>query len=183
MAEIAKECGISEPTVKDWLSILESTYVIFLLRPYHSNRIKRLVKSSKVYFVDTGLLCYLLGIDQPNRFLRASERGHIFENMVIAEFIKRAATQAGHTDFYFYRSASGVEVDLLMERKGEMFAYEVKFSKTLRKEMAEPLSTFIQDHPVKKAIILSLQEKRMPIAQGITGQHWSVGIATDFQIE
>ena len=172
-ADIAKECGISEPTVTDWLSILESTYIIFLLRPYHSNRIKRLVKSPKVFFVDTGLLCYLLGIDTPTRLLRASEKGHIFENMVVAEWIKRAAYQKQRTEFYFYRTANDVEVDLLVEHKGELSAYEVKFAKTLRRDMADGLLTFMKEHPVKKAAVLSLHEKETPLAPNVIAQHWS----------
>ena len=91
ISEVAKECGITQPTAKSWLSILESTYIIYLLKPYHKNRTKRLVKTPKVYFVDTGLLCYLLGIDIPNRLMKAGERGHIFENMVIMDVIKKLA--------------------------------------------------------------------------------------------
>lgn len=173
MADIAKECGISEPTVKDWLSILESTYIIFRLRPYHSNRIKRLVKSPKIFFVDTGLLCYLLGIDTPTRLLRSAEKGHIFENMVIAEFIKRSSHRTERTEFFFYRTASGTEVDLIKGQGGDLFAYEIKFVKTLRREMVEPLLTFIEDHPVKRATLLSLQEKEVPLATNVQAAHWS----------
>lgn len=177
MADIAKECGISEPTVKDWLSILESTYIIFLLRPYHNNRLKRLVKTPKVYFVDTGLLCYLLGIDTQTRLLRASEKGHIFENMVVSEFIKRASHQTERTEFYFYRTQNEIEVDLLVEQKGEQFAYEIKFVKTLRSDMADSLQIFLKDHAVKEAAVLSLHESTIPLKPKILAKHWSEGIS------
>jgi predicted AAA+ superfamily ATPase len=173
MAEIAKECSISEPIVRDWLSILESTYIIFLLRPYHSRRTTRFIKSPKVFFVDTGLLCYLLGIDNSNRFLRSGEKGHIFENMVIAEFIKKASHQTERSGFFFYRTASGVEIDLLVEKKDALFAYEIKFSKTIRSEMTRPMLTFLKEEVVKEASLLSLYEETTPLTQGITAQHWS----------
>lgn len=173
MAEVAKECGISEPTVKDWLTILEATYIVFILRPYHSNRIKRLVKSPKIFFVDTGLLCYLLGIDTPGRFLRASEKGHIFENMVIAEFLKRAAQHSGRADLSFYRTANDIEVDLIVGQKHDLSAYEIKFTKTLRPDMTSALQTFIKDHPVKRAGLISLNEKDIPLSADILAQHWS----------
>lgn len=73
ISEVAKECGITQPTAKDWLSILESTYIIYILKPYHNNLSKRLVKSPKIYFTDTGLLCYLLGIDSEERFFKSSD--------------------------------------------------------------------------------------------------------------
>lgn len=173
MAELAKECGISEPTVKDWLTILESTYIIFLLRPFHNNKLKRLVKSAKVFFVDTGLLCYLLGIDTPTRFLRASERGHIFENMVIAEFVKRASQNLERASFSFYRTANDIEVDLIVEKGNEISAYEIKFAKTLRLDMAQPMLSFLKDHPVKEAILLSLHEEEVPLHRQVVARHWS----------
>ncbi len=101
IAEIAKECSISQPTAKAWLSVLESTYVIYLLKPFHTNITKRCVKSPKLYFVDTGLLCCLLGIDTAARFLRAAERGSIFENMVVIDLLKQASYNPGRSQFFF----------------------------------------------------------------------------------
>jgi len=173
MAEIGKECGISQPTVKDWISILESTYIIFILKPFHNNRTKRLVKSPKIYFVDTGLLCYLLGIDSGERLLRASVGGHIFENMVIVEFMKRLSKIPQRVEYSFYRTASGVEVDLVVERGGKMEAYEIKFAKTLSRDMAQQLNLFSTEHKVDISTVLSLQEKKTALMEGIFGDHWS----------
>ncbi len=173
MAELSKECGVSQPTVKGWLSILESTYILFLLKPYHSNRTKRQVKAPKIYFVDTGLLCYLLGIDTPERLLRSSEGGHIFENMVIAESIKRYAQLGERVNAFFYRTSDGVEVDLILEHKGRLGAYEIKLAKSLRRDMAQSLTAFIQEHPVHKACVLSLQETHLFLAEGVVAEHWS----------
>lgn len=174
LSEVAKECGITQPTAKSWLSILESTYIIHLLRPFHNNRSKRLVKTPKLYFVDTGLLCYLLGIDAPSRFIRAGERGSIFENMVIMEKIKSLSFSKKRTDCFFYRTAAGVEIDLIIESQGRYDAYEVKYAKTLKKEMALPLAQFAQEHPTRSACLLSLQTKRQLLARGVAARHWSV---------
>lgn len=174
MAELAKECGISQPTVKDWLSILSSTYIIHILQPYHKNHTKRLVKSPKIFFVDTGLLCFLLGVDSAERFFKVSEKGHIFENMVVMEYVKRLSLQSGLSSCYFYRTASGVEVDLLVEAKGKLFAYEIKLAKTLSREMAQPLVLFCKEHQVEGAALLSLQEQTIPLAENITARHWSL---------
>lgn len=177
LSEIAKECGITQPTAKNWLSILESTYIIYLLKPYHNNLSKRLVKSPKIYFIDTGLLCYLLGIDTEERFFKSAERGSIFENMVIMEVIKQLSTQTGRWQCYFYRTASGVEVDLIVEKAGNIDAYEIKLSKTLTREMAHPLSLFRNEHPVQRSQIISLQENSLPLMEGIEAIHWSNFIA------
>ncbi len=173
ISEIAGQCGITQPTAKDWLSILESTYIVYILRPFHNNLSKRLVKSPKVFFVDTGLLCYLLGIDTPERFFRAAERGHLFENMVIMEAIKRLSQQMERAQVFFYRTATKVEVDLVIERRGVIEAYEIKHAKTIQRDMAQSLKLFVEDHKVSKATLLSLHEKRIPLFEGIWGEHWS----------
>jgi len=180
IAEIAKECGISQPTAKDWLTILESTYIIYLLKPYHSNHSKRLVKSPKLYFVDTGLLCYLLGIDSSERFLRSSERGHIFENMVIMECIKRFASHNGFYQCYFYRTSSGVEVDLICEYGNEIAAYEIKFAKTLSTDMAKSLNLFSKDNKTHYLRVLTLNNQEVELTREVTAYHWS-SVLKDFQ--
>lgn len=173
LSELASQCGISQPTAKDWVTILEATYIIRILQPYHNNLSKRLVKSPKVFFVDTGLLCYLLGIDSEERFFKSAERGHLFENMVIMEAIKRLSHRTERSQIFFYRTATKVEVDLIVEMGNEIQAYEIKLSKTINREMAHSLSLFIKEHPVKKASLLSLQESELFIADGIKAEHWS----------
>ena len=173
ISEVAKECGITQPTAKSWLSILESTYIIYLLKPYHKNRTKRLVKTPKVYFVDTGLLCYLLGLDIPNRLMKAGERGHIFENMVIMDAIKSLSYEKKRADCYFYRTASGVEIDLVIEQSGEYDLYEIKYAKKLSQDMARALVQFKEEHPVRSAQVLSLQKKSYLLAKDVRAEHWT----------
>lgn len=172
ISEVAKECGISQPTAKDWISILESTYLIYLLKPYHNNLSKRLIKSPKLYFIDTGILCYLTGIMNEEQLLRSPQRGSIFENMVIMEFRKRLALKSQYTQFYFYRTTAGVEVDLVIQTGSETNAYEIKFAETLSKNMAQSLSLFKEEHPCKISQVISLQREKMPLTKGISGTHW-----------
>lgn len=171
-SEISKECGISQTSVKNWLSILESTFIIKIIRPYYKNHSKRLVKSPKVFFLDTGLLCYLLGIDSPKRLLGSKEKGHIFENFIVSEVIKRISYQSAHIPLYFYRTAHGIEVDLIVEKGLKTFAYEIKCSKTLHPGMGKGLENFIKDHQVHKAQILSLHEETRVISKNIEAVYW-----------
>lgn len=173
LSEVAKECGISQPTAKDWLSILESTYIIYLLKPFQTNQTKRLVKSPKLFFVDTGLLCYLLGFSSEEVLMKNFNRGHIFENMVIMEGIKRLSCQGEYSDCFFYRTASGVEVDLIVKRKGCLEGYEIKFAETLSKEMAKGLSLFHKDHPLNMSRVLSLRENSFMLDSLTKATHWS----------
>ena len=175
-SEIAKECGISQPTVRSWIRVLETSQLIYLLRPFHRNITKRIVKASKLYFMDTGLLCYLLGIDTGERLRKAAERGHLFENMVVAEAIKRASTLKGKTDFWFYRTQSGVEVDLVVERKGRTYAYEIKFTETPRPKMTSALKLFGKDVACDERSVLCLKKETVLLTESISSVHWFTGL-------
>lgn len=176
LAEIAKECGVSQPTARSWLGILESTHLIYLLRAYHRNISKRVVKSPKLYFMDTGLACYLLGIDTPERLLKAAEKGHLFENMVIAEVVKRASFSTGKMDLWYYRTQSGVEVDLIIDCKGEYRAYEIKFSETPRPHMADSLKLFENEVHCEESAVLCQIRKPLPLNSSVSAVHWYEGL-------
>jgi uncharacterized protein len=173
LSELAKECGISQPTARSWVSILESTYVIFRLRPYFANHGKRLVKSPKLYFIDTGLACHLLGIDTADRFLRASERGHLFENMVIAEWMKRASLSVRPHPLYFYRTPGGTEIDLLVDQRDRQLALEIKFSHRLTPRMAQPIERYLREHSKAEGYLLSLSPKPVAVSREVPALHWS----------
>jgi hypothetical protein len=172
LSEVAKECGISQPTAKDWISLLEATYVVKIMRPFHINRTKILVKTPKIFFVDTGLLCYLLGIDSETRFFRAGEKGHIFENMVIMEKLKRLSFESEFSQSYFYRAQSGEEIDLIVERGNRLEAYEIKLTQTLSTDLAVPLRDFAKEYPLDRASLLTLQEKKTALFPNIWAEPW-----------
>ncbi len=130
LSSLANETGIAVSTVQSWLSVLEASYVIYLLRPDHNNYSKRLVKSPKLYFYDTGLASSLLGIEDEEQLSTHFLRGGLFENMVINEFVKDAFNNGKEPNATFWRDSTGNEVDLLISKKGKQLAYEIKSGAT-----------------------------------------------------
>ena len=132
LSSLAVECGISVPTATSWLSVLEASYICYLLRPDWNNFAKRLVKSPKLYFYDTGLACSLLDIKSPDQLDLHFSRGALFENFVINEFIKKAWNEGRETDLRFWRDNQGNEVDLLVYDGDKPLAYEIKSGETFQ---------------------------------------------------
>ncbi len=133
-ASLAVECGISESTVQAWLSVLEQCYIIYLLRPDHNNFAKRLVKTPKLYFYDTGLACSLLEISSSEQLVTHYLRGGLFENWVINELIKSRHNVGAEANLTFWRDSNGNEVDIIQTLGSEQFAYEIKSSATYNKD-------------------------------------------------
>lgn len=129
-SELSNEVGISVNTVRSWLSILQASYIVFMLHPYFDNSRKRLTKTPKLYFYDTGLACYLLGIENETQLNSDRMRGHLFENMVISDIMKRRAHAGKSTDLMFYRDSNGNEIDLLVPDGQTWVGYEIKSSST-----------------------------------------------------
>lgn len=134
ISSLANECGITVPTANAWLSVLETSYVLFQLKPYCRNYNKRLTKSSKLYFYDTGLACSLLGLTSEEQFRTYYMRGELFENWVITEYMKTADANGSTPDLYFWRDSNGNEVDLLIEIDGKTLAIEIKSSETMHSD-------------------------------------------------
>ncbi len=130
-SSLATESGITHNTAKSWMSVLEASYIVFLLRPYHENFNKRLVKAPKLYFYDTGLVCWLLGIRKSEQLDTHPLRGSIFETYVVAELRKSFLNRGDQPMFYFWRESNGHEVDLLIERGGRTMPVEIKSGKTV----------------------------------------------------
>lgn len=129
-SELSDEVGISVNTIRSWLSILQASYIAFVLHPYYENSRKRLTKRPKIYFYDTGLVCYLLGIETERQLASDRMRGHLFENMVIADMVKRHSNKGKTPEFMFYRDSNGNEIDLLVPVGQTMEGYEIKSSAT-----------------------------------------------------
>jgi predicted AAA+ superfamily ATPase len=139
---LANECDISHNTAKAWLSILESSYIVFLLQPYHQNFNKRLIKSPKLYFYDTGLLTHLLGIRTDEELEENRLKGHVFENMVLAEYQKQNHHLYLHQEYYFWQDSNAHEVDILM-KKGQGFSiFEVKATQTITTALFKEMDRF-----------------------------------------
>ena len=129
---IAREVGVSSVTVKEWMSILMTSYIAFPLMPYYKNVSKQLTKMPKIYFYDTGLACFLLGINSGDILKNHQMRGALFENLAICELLKRSFNQGKDPRLFFYRDTTGLEVDVVSEENGGLHLYEVKAGATLR---------------------------------------------------
>jgi len=142
ITSLAADAEISAATANEWLSLLESSFVIFLLRPYHNNFNKRLTKSPKLYFLDTGLAASLLGLENAAQLSTHYLRGGLFENMVVAEMLKRSLFAGREPQLYFWRDSNKNEVDLLVESDGQLRAIEIKSAATMRPDFFNNLNKF-----------------------------------------
>ncbi len=127
MESISKNLGISAPTVKQWLSVLESSFLIHFLQPDTNNLGHSLVKTPKLYFTDTGLLCHLLGIDSPEELILSKYRGAVVETFAVSELTKKRTNQGKSPNLAFFRDSSGLEMDIVADWK-HSFSVEVKSS-------------------------------------------------------
>lgn len=127
---LANDCGISVNTAKSWISVLEASYVIFLLQPHHANFNKRVIKRPKLYFHDTGLCCSLLRVEDVSQLTNHYLRGALFENLVIAEFLKNRFNRGKISNLYFWRDHRGTEIDLILEQPGKLIPVEIKSART-----------------------------------------------------
>ena len=131
ISSLAADCGVNQKTAQSWLSILEASFIIYLLRPHYKNYGKRVIKMPKIYFYDTGLLCSLLGITDKKQLKSHYLKGGIFESFVISEFIKYNYNQGTKPNVYFWRDKTGNEIDLLIETPEKLIPIEIKSGQTI----------------------------------------------------
>jgi predicted AAA+ superfamily ATPase len=139
-SELAGEVGVDSKTITAWLSILQASYLIFLLPPYYANTRKRLVKTPKLYFCDTGLACYLLDIESPEQLARDEMRGPLFENFVVMEALKHRFNAGREINLFFYRDSNRNEIDLLLFTQQKIDGYEIKSSSTFHPDFTSKLA-------------------------------------------
>jgi hypothetical protein len=155
-SELANEVGVATNTVKSWLSVLQASYIIKLLPPYYENVSKRLIKTPKLYFTDTGLACYLLGIESAQQLSRDKMRGFMFENMIVIEALKARFNSGKESNLYFYRDSHQNEVDLLLKQGNGFSAIEIKSAQTYHSDFEKGLKvlgTVLGDRLTDRAII------------------------------
>ena len=142
---LANDAGVSRTTVEQWISVLESSFIIFKLEPYFENYTKRLIKSPKIYFYEPGLASYLLGIKNPDQVSRDPLVGNLFENMVMLEILKSQFNKGMEKSLYYFRDSKGFEIDLIIADGRKIIPVEIKSASTYNKEFAKNLkkmSTF-----------------------------------------
>jgi uncharacterized protein len=170
LSELARDVGVAVNTAKSWLSILEASFQIFILRPYYASIGKRLIKSPKVYFTDTGLLCYLVGLRDVEHAAAGPMGGAIFENLVIADLFKTYLHRGEEPALYYWRTAAGSEVDVVIETQSGLIPIEIKLSETPRPEMAKEILSFQRDIK-KKALpgyVIHPGNMLLPLGQRVT---------------
>jgi predicted AAA+ superfamily ATPase len=140
ISDLAMNCGVTQKTIERWLSILEASYILYLMAPYHESYTKRVIKAPKLFFYDTGLACSLLGIKTVEELALSTWKGHLFESFVISDFYKQFYNAGTQPSLYFWRDKNGsIEVDCLVARAGTLFPIEIKSTETVRSDLFDSL--------------------------------------------
>ena len=177
LQEIAKEVGVSQPTIKRWLSIAEASGIIHFLRPYAHNIGKQLVKSPKLYFTDTGLVCHLLNLQNGKELSNSYLAGYIFENFVVNEIKKSWAHNGKEANFFFFRDNTGMEIDLIIHAQGKYSCVEIKSKTSPGAHDAKWLKKAEDLLPdlAKNASVVCMTEKAYPLSPSIVAHSiWQI---------
>ncbi len=162
LSALAVDCGISHVTAREWMTVLEASYVVYLLRPHHQNFGKRLVKMPKLYFLDTGLMAYLLGIRDADTLATHASRGALFETLVVSERVKREFNAGQVAELYFWRDNVGHEVDLLIPHGNQFMPVEIKSGSTFSNDWTvalRKLSALFGDSALPPGIVYGGDEQ------------------------
>ena len=170
LTDLARDLGIAVNTAKAWLSVLEATYQVTVLRPYFVNVGKRLVKTPKVYFTDVGTLCYFAGLKDPAHAASGPMGGAIMETAVLSEIIKALSHRGIDPQVYFWRTVAGTEVDIVVAAGAKLVPIEVKLSATPRPAMATAVQTFQKDFGDKAmaGYVVHPGDITLPLGPGVT---------------
>jgi predicted AAA+ superfamily ATPase len=174
LSELAKEVGMSVPTMKRWLSMLETGHQVYLLYPYYKNLGKRLVKSPKLYFNDTGLASYLLGLNDRDTLINSPNFGNLFETMIVADFLKRFLHFGQMPSMYYLRTRDGLEVDLVLELGQKLYLFEIKSAMTILPKHASSLSRIASElkSAVGTSAVISTSSDNFHLTRGINNYSW-----------
>jgi hypothetical protein len=142
LSNLANEVGVDYKTIQSWLGILQASYIIYLLPPYYKNFNKRILKTSKIYFYDTGLASYLLGVTKPNLIHKHFAKGALFENFVISELLKNRLNKGQRSNLFYFRDSAGNELDIIIENGYSTQAVEIKSSDMLSQHFFKHLNYF-----------------------------------------
>ncbi len=175
-SSVAREIGVTVPTVKSWVSFLEASSIVYLLYPYHKNFGKRVIKSPKCYFVDTGLASFLVGLQDEEHLLKGPMAGALFETACVMQFVKRFSAFMDSCSLYFYRSVDGREVDLLIETARGIYPVEIKLSSTVTAKHAAGLEWWLARAGAKqdKGLVVSTSGRHGAVASNISNCHYAL---------
>ena len=175
LTDVARDIGVAVNTIKAWLSVLEATYQVIVLRPYFANVGKRLVKTPKVYFTDVGTLCHLAGVRDAAHAASGPLGGAIMETAVLSEIVKSSTHRGLTPQVFFWRTLAGTEVDIVVESNGKLVPIEVKLSATPRPGMATSIRTLQKDlgHEAVPGYVVHPGDVRLPLGPGATALPFS----------
>ncbi len=169
LTSIARDLGVAVNSIKAWVSVLEASYQVMILRPHHANVGKRLVKTPKIYFTDVGTLCHLTGLKDPEHAIAGPMGGAILETAVLSELIKTYTHRGGRPSVYFWRTTAGAEIDFIVDTGSRLVPIEVKLSSTPRRSMASSITKFRQDLPklTSEGFVVHPGSVSSPLSKGV----------------
>lgn len=173
-SSLANDCGITHNTVRAWISVLESSYILFQLRPHHVNFNKRLIKAPKLYFYDVGLACWLLGIREPGQLMSHPLRGNIFETLIVSELVKSRLNTGEKTAFHFWRDSNGNEIDIIADVGLKLMPIEIKSGQTLNRDFFSSMNRWLKlagDKAISPSLVYGGTEKH--VRKGINIYGWN----------
>lgn len=174
MSSLANDCGIDQKTVASWLGILQSSYIIYLLKPYYNNYNKRITKTPKLYFYDTGVACSLLGIKSKDQIAIHATKGALFENLIVSELLKERFNAGESDNFFYWRDKTGNEVDIIAENEGKLTAIELKAGETINNDFFKGLNYFsaLKTPDLEKVVVYGGNQTQNR-STGITVKPWN----------
>lgn len=174
LTSFSNDCGIDQKTVDAWLGVLQSSYIIYLLKPYHGNFNKRVMKTPKLYFYDTGVACSLLGITNAKQIATHAAKGALFENMIVSELLKERLNAGATDNLYYWRDKTGNEVDVLIDKAGKLTAMELKAGETVSQDFFNGLIYFssLNKKPTQKILVFGGREIQKR-SNGVLVKPWS----------
>lgn len=173
IATLSNDCGIDQKTVSSWLGVLQSSFIIYLLKPYYNNFNKRILKSPKLYFYDTGVVSSLLGINNASQIATHAAKGALFENLIVIELLKNRFNSGSTDNLYYWRDKTGNEIDILSDNVGQLQAIEVKAGETISQDYFKGLNYFsaLETGRVEKLVIYGGNQEQTR-SNGIQVKPW-----------
>lgn len=172
LSRIGAACGVTHTTAKRWLSILEASRIVYLLRPYTRNLQKRVVRTPKLYFTDSGIVTHILRESNPRALRHGIMGGYLFENMVIMDLIRNDFAYGNPFQSYFYRDNNQVEVDLILERGDQIIPIEIKLTRSPTTQMVSGIRSLSNLMRVHQAYLITTRDQTLSLAKGIVSMHW-----------
>ncbi|MBE3089215.1 MAG: ATP-binding protein [Actinobacteria bacterium] len=173
-SNLSRDIGLSVPTIKSWISLLQTNSIIYLLQPYYKNFGKRIIKSPKLYFLDTGLAAYLSGIQTKEHLLNGPMGGALFETFVVTNFLKRFSALDINPSLYYWKNISGIEVDLLVEHGNKLIPIEIKLASTIYNNHYKSLMKWIyySKLDIELALLITSSPVAGKIAKNVYNCNW-----------